>query len=510
MSTISLSKQTLLALLSLFLFSAAIAQRPANEKLSQLAHQHALDIFPEYLDFLRIPNDALSSDMEVNMAWAEKAFKKRGFKTRRLPTGSHDWVFAEKTFSGVEGTVLFYMHIDGQAVDRTKWFQTNPYEPVLKEQTPEGEWEMIDWDRMKEEVDPEWRIFARSAADAKGPVLMFLAAMDVMLKEGWEPNFNLKIIMDSEEEVSAPHVPASVKKYKKNLQAERLVILDGPVHLSNKPTLVFGARGIATLRLTTYGPRTAQHSGHYGNYVPNPALHLAQLLASMKDTDGSVTIPGFYDGIELDEFSQTILAQVPDDEVAIKKKIGIGGTDKVGNSLQEALQYPSLNIRGMASAWVGAKVRTIIPEAAVAHLDIRLVKESDPEQLIKLIRQHVEAQGYHILEVEPTEEERMRYPRLVSMASTIAYPAFRTDMDSEIGHWLVSAQKNTFGAEPVQIRTMGGSVPISPFVNILEVPGVILPLVNPDNNQHSPNENLRLGNFLNGVQSLLGVLVEPF
>lgn len=485
------------------------AQKLTPQQLQKTAHRHALNIFPEYLDFLRIPNDARSSDMDINMAWAEKAFQKRGFSTHRLPTGGLDWVFAEQNFPGAERTVLFYMHIDGQAVDPVKWNQDNPYEPVLKKENMQGEWEIIDWDQMNQSINPDWRIFSRSSADAKGPVLMFLAAMDAMREAGWQPNYNLKIIMDSEEETSAPHVPESVKKHRKSLQADMLVILDGPMHLSGKPTLVYGARGIASVRLTTYGPRTPQHSGHYGNYAPNPALRLAQLLASMKDADGRVIIPGFYDGINLDEKTKSILAQVPDDEKNIREKIGIAESDKVGGSLQEAIQYPSLNIRGMASAWVGANVRTIIPEAAVAHLDIRLVKESDPERLIRLIHEHVEGQGYHILETEPTEEQRQKYPRLVSMASSIAYPAFRTDLDSEIGQWLVAAQKHTFDQNPVQIRTMGGSVPISPFINILDVPGIILPLVNPDNNQHSPNENLRLGNYLNGAQSLLGVLLEP-
>ena len=482
---------------------------PTPEQVQKTAHRHALNVFPEYLDFLQIPNDARSSDMDANMIWAEKAFQKRGFSTRRLPTGGLDWVFAEQNFPGARKTVLFYMHIDGQAVDPNKWFQDNPYQPVLKQQNTQGDWEIIDWNQMSKSINPEWRIFSRSSADAKGPVLMFLAAMDAMREAGWHPNYNLKVIMDSEEEASAPHVPESVKKHQNTLQADRLIILDGPMHLSGKPTLVYGARGIASARITTYGPRTPQHSGHYGNYAPNPALRLAQLLASMKDENGRVIIPGFYEGINLDEKTRAILAHVPDNEEAIRDKIGIAESDKVGRSLQEAIQYPSLNIRGMASAWVGAKVRTIIPEAAVAHLDIRLVKESNPERLIQLIRKHVEDQGYHILKTEPTEEERKKYPKLVSMASSIAYPAFRTDLDSEIGQWLVTAQKNTFGQDPVQIRTMGGSVPISPFINILNIPGIILPLVNPDNNQHSPNENLRLGNYLNGTQSLLGVLLEP-
>ncbi len=483
-------------------------QFSSPEAMKEAAYRQAEAVFPEYLDFLRIPNDARSSDMDANMAAAEEAFRRRGFDTQRLPTGGLDWVYAEKRFPGAKETVLFYMHIDGQAVDRSKWEQDDPYEPVIKALGPDGKWEAVDGDPVLAAMDKEWRIFGRSSADAKGPVYMFLAAFQAMEAAGARPNYHIKVIMDSEEEASATHLDESVARHKEVLSADKMIILDGPVHLSGKPTLVFGARGIASVRITTYGPRSPQHSGHYGNYAPNPALRLAQLLASMKDEDGRVTIPGYYDGIELDAATRNILAGVPDDEAAIMEKIGIAGTDEVGANLQEALQYPSLNIRGMAAAWVGAKVRTIIPDAAVAHLDIRLVKESDPDRLIRLIREHIESKGYHILEGEPTEAERRQYPRLLSMSAAAAYPAFRTDLDSEIGRWLSAALTHTYGQEPVRIRTMGGSVPISPFVNILETPAVILPLVNPDNNQHSPNENLRVGNFYEGARALLGVLLE--
>ena len=330
--------------------------------------------------------------------------------------------------------------------------------------------------------------------------------MDALKAAGVNPAYNIKVIMDCEEELGSPNLPPAVKEHKEALKADFLVILDGPMHLTNRPTLVFGARGIATVRITTYGPYAPLHSGHYGNYAPNPAFRLTQILASMKDEEGRVTIPGFYDGVSLSPEVKEILAQVPDDEKAIQKKIGISSSDKVGNSLQEAIQYPSLNIRGMASGWVGNKVRTIIPHAAVANLDIRLVKESDPNRLISLVRNHIDSLGYHILETEPTDEERQKYPRLISMASKVSYQAFRTQLDSPIGRWLDAALTYTYSEAPIKIRTHGGSVPIAPFVNTLNVPAVIVPLVNADNNQHSPNENIRLQNYMDGVRTCVGLL----
>jgi len=380
---------------------------------------------------------------------------------------------------------------------------------TLKARNENGQWATLDWSALQGEINPEWRIFARSASDAKGPINMFLAAIDVLLQNELQPNYNIKVVMDSEEELGSPPLPAAVKKYQQALSADKLIILDGPMHPSNLPTLVFGARGIATVRLTTYGPRVPQHSGHYGNYVPNPAMRLAQLLASMKDDYGRVTIPGFYDGIEMNREIRDVLAAVPDDEASIKCEIGFAEADRVGNSLQAAIQYPSLNVRGMRAGWVGAKVRTIIPEAAVANMDIRLVRESDPQRLIQLLREHIEAQGYHLCDGLPSDEERLQYPRLASMSARVAYEAFRTPLDDPIGPWLQRALRRTHGVAPVIIRTHGGSVPIAPFVNTLDVPAVIVPLVNPDNNQHSPNENIRLANYFMGVETCLGILIEP-
>ncbi|MDH3246622.1 MAG: M20/M25/M40 family metallo-hydrolase, partial [Saprospiraceae bacterium] len=256
-------------------------------------------------------------------------------------------------------------------------------------------------------------------------------------------------------------------------------------------------------------PKLPQHSGHYGNYAPNPALRLSQLLASMKDYEGRVVIPGFYDGVEIDDKTRATLLAVPDDENQILNNLGIAEPDHVASYYQESIQYPSLNIRGMSAAWVGTKVRTIIPNAAVANLDIRTVKETDPKRLVKLIKDHIINQEFHLCEGEPTEEERQKYPKLASMSYNISYQAFRTDMDSEVGAWLTSALRRTFNRAPIRIRTSGGSIPIAPFVQTLGVPAVTVPVVNRDNNQHSPNENLRIGNYLEGIQTYLGILTEP-
>lgn len=476
----------------------------------KLAHQYALTSLDEFKDLLSIPNDAhFPNDIEKNVQWCEKHFTQRGFTTKRLATETVPLLLAElPTSQKAQKTVLIYLQIDGQPVDSTYWFQENPYKAVLKKEVEGEGWVAMPWDSLGTTINPEWRIFARSTSDAKGPVAMFLAAMDALKDLGESPNFNIKIIMDFEEELGSPHLPRAVHQYKEELAADMLVIFDGPRHISNQPTLTFGARGISTITLTVYGPQFPQHSGHYGNYCPNPALRLSQLLAGMKDEEGRVIIPGFYDGIQLDEKTKTILAQIPDDERVIQAKLGVATTDKVADNYQEALQYPSLNIRGLQSGWVREEVRTIIPATATAEIDVRLVLESDPERLIGLIKKYIEEKGYLVLDRSPTQRERLTHPKICRFEAETSYQAFRTEFDSEIGIWLSKALTNAFGKEPIKQRTSGGSIPISPFVTTLGIPAVTVPTVNRDNNQHSPNENIRLGNYLEGIKTMMAILVE--
>ncbi|MGI9175272.1 MAG: M20/M25/M40 family metallo-hydrolase [Rhodothermales bacterium] len=493
------------------LLSPVRAQELSSRQLDSLTAAHLPSAYDLLRTSLRLPNDAHFPDQVAqNVAWAEAAFAERSFQVTTLDTGGPPLLLAERRAENADQTVLVYLQIDGQPVDSGAWRQASPYEPVLKEQDGEG-WQAIPWERLEGEVDPEWRVFARSASDAKGPVVMFLTALDVLDEEGLRLPYHLKVIMDFEEELGSPHLPAAVERYRDALAADALLIFDGPRHLSNRPTLSFGARGIATITLTVFGPRAPQHSGHYGNYAPNPAIRLARLLASMEDEHGRVTIPGLYDGVELDSAARAILADVPDDEEDIQRKLGIAETDSVGETYQEALQYPSLNVRGMGSGWIGEQVRTIIPARAVAELDVRLVPESDAERLVASIREHVEGQGYHLVSgEEPTEEERQRYPKMARFTSEISYDAFRTPYDTDVGRWLNRAMVRAFGEEPVRIRMMGGSIPISPFVAELGLPAVSVPTVNPDNNQHSPDENLRLGNLAEGIKTYLAILTQPF
>lgn len=501
----------ILAIVFCFLVSFGIqGQTPNRAQLEAMTEKHwqpALNLLNEIVS---MPNDAVNpEDIEINIRWCEEVFADRTWTTERLETGGIPLLLVEKKQPNAKKTALFYFHVDGQAVDISKWDQPDAYQPVLKAQTASGSWEVLPMERLRTEYNPEWRIFARSSSDDKGPLAMFITAWDALTEAGIDPDFNVKIILDFEEEQGSPRLPGAVIQYKDKLQADLMLIMDGPRHTSNLPTLSYGARGISELFLTTYGPKLPQHSGHYGNYAPNPALLMSQLLSSMKDENGRVVIPGFYDGISFSEAEQKIFAAVPDNEPAVQKRLGIGRTDQVGKSYQESINYPSLNIRGMSAGYTGAQATTIIPATAVAELDMRLVPESDPVRLFGLIKDHIRKQGFYIVEQDPSDEERMNYPKIVKMNTSISYQAFRTPMDSPTGAWLRKAMNRAFGEDPVQVRISGGSIPISPFVDALGIPAVTIPTVNADNNQHSPNENLRLGNYKEGILTIMSILSEP-
>lgn len=479
------------------------------QNLDELALKYAKTSFDELHEFFSLPNDAYQPEqIEPNVKWCETAFAKRGFKTQRLETETVPLLLATKNHPNAKKTVLIYLQVDGQPVDTTKWHQPNPYIPALKEQDTKGNWNIIDWNNLKGDINRDWRIFSRSASDARGPDMMFLKAMDIINDLKVQPNFNIKVIMDFEEELGSPQLPEAVSKFKNELAADLLVIFDGPRHLSNEPTLSYGARGIATISLEVFGPRVPLHSGNYGNYSPNPARKLSQLLATMWHDDGRVAIPNWYDGITITDEVKEILKQVPDDEAKIQKDFGIASTENIGNNFQEAIQYPALGILGMESAWVGKNTRTIIPASAIAELNIRLVKETEGDRMVKLLKDYIVNQGYYLVEDQPTEEERMTHDKIARFNAEVSYGAFRTEFDTEVGAWLRRGMRTAFGKDPIQIRTMGGSIPISPFVITLGLPAVGVPTVNPDNNQHSPNENIRLGNYIDGIKTITAILME--
>ena len=501
----------------IFILSINIsASSQSRKKILETTNEVIQSNWNNFFEMLSIPNDGYDTpNIERNIEWCELTFSRLGFNMERVKAEStspsmpnHPLLIGNKFISNKFKTVLIYFHMDGQPVDTSKWNQSDPFDPILTENI-NGGWVEIDRDRINTNPDPDWRIFGRSTSDDKGPPMMLVNALEILEKLNKKPEFNIKLIIDFQEEMGSPTVVSAVSLYKEKLKSDFLLIIDGPRHPSNKPTLTFGARGISRITLTSYGPIKPQHSGHFGNYAPNPAMNLSKILSSMKDYDGVVTIPGFYDGVTLTNDIRKILDEVPDDEEAINNDLLISSPDKVGNNYQEAIQYPSLNVRGLKSGWVGKEARTIVPDIAIAEIDVRLVKESEPEKLLNMIKDHIIKEGAYVINSrEPTNEERLTKKNIIRYDSKISYLAYRTEIDSPIGNWASRALKNAFLEEPIKKRTSGGSIPISPFVTTLNVPALTYPSVNKDNNQHSPNENIRVGNFIDGTLGMVYLLLE--
>jgi acetylornithine deacetylase/succinyl-diaminopimelate desuccinylase-like protein len=500
----------------IFLFFSNPLFSQSRDKINKITKEVIQNNWERFFDMLSIPNDGYDSpNIERNIKWCENTFSDLGFKVERVIAKStspsmpnHPLLIANKFISKDYKTVLIYFHMDGQPVDPKKWNQDDPFIPILSEYVSDN-WVEIDRNKIKEDPDPDWRIFGRSTSDDKGPPMMLVNALETLEKLNKKPKFNIKLIIDFQEEMGSPTVVSAVSLHKEKLKSDFLLIIDGPRHPSNKPTLTFGARGISRITLTSYGPIKPQHSGHFGNYAPNPAMNLSKVLSSMKDYDGRVVIPGFYDGVTFSDEIKLVMDAVPDDEVQIKKELMISSADKVGKNYQEAIQFPSLNIRGLQSGWVRKEVRTIVPDMAIAEIDVRLVKESNPKRLLNLIKEHIISEGAYVIEDrEPSSVERLTQKNIIRFDSKISYLAYRTEINSPIGNWASRALKKAFKEDPIKKRTSGGSIPISPFVTTLNVPALTYPSVNKDNNQHSPNENIRVGNFIDGTLGMVYLLLE--
>ncbi|HEX7411717.1 MAG TPA: M20/M25/M40 family metallo-hydrolase, partial [Bacteroidales bacterium] len=350
----------------------------------------------------------------------------------------------------------------------------------------------------------KWRIYARSSSDDKAGVDAILNAWDAIHKSGLIPGSNLKFFFEGEEEAGSTHLDEILEKYRLLLQSDLWIICDDPVFQTGQKEIVFGARGDTHLDLTVYASKRPLHSGHYGNWAPNPAMMLAKLLASMKDENGRVTVKGFYDDvIPLSPSERKALNEVPSVDEQMKKELGISGVEMQGLTLSEAINQPALNINGMQSGNVGKLASNQIPTYATAVLDLRLVLGNDWKRQQQKVIDHIKAQGYYITDHEPADEERIKYAKIIKVIpQEHGINAQRTSMDLPIIEKVVAAVKTTTKDQIVLQPTMGGSLPLDLFEKYLDAKTIIVPITNYDNNQHAENENIRVGYLFEGIVTI--------
>jgi len=497
-------------LMALGLASIAAAQtqqNPAAAAARSWREAHERAILGEFTELLAMPNLARDdAAIHKNAAAIAAMLEKRGMKTQLLEVaGVPPVVFGRIDTPGATRTVVFYAHYDGQPLDPKEW-ATPPWQPVYRDKPLNEDGRVVSLPASGP-IDPQWRIYARSASDDKAPIITLSTALDALKAARIPLRSNIKFVFEGEEEAGSPHLESVISKYKDMLGGDVWLICDGPVHQSRRQQIVFGARGITTVDITLYGPNHELHSGHYGNWAPNPAMMLARLLASMKDDDGHVVIDHFYDGIEpLSETEKRAVAEAPDVDRDLMKELWLGRTEGGGKKLVELLNYPSLNIRGMASARTGQQASNVIPSTATATIDIRLVKGIDPDMAARRVMDHIRKQGYFIVDHDPDGPARMSHPKLAKVVVEAGgYNASRSSMDLPISQLVLRTADSARGPV-VKLPTMGGSVPLYMIEGVLHVPTISVPIANHDNNQHSYNENIRIQNLWDGIELMAALL----
>ncbi len=491
------------------------AQSPETLKVREYTKKNSLGIINEYAQFLSLPNVASdSADIKRNAIFIMNMMSKRGIQNVQLlkPTtpGAPPSVYGEAMVSNAKQTLIFYAHYDGQPVNPSQWAKgLRPFEPALYTCAIDKDGKSIPFPTTGNSFEPEWRIYARSASDDKAGVDAILNAYEAFKKNGLKPNYNLKFFFEGEEEAGSPHLDEILQKYSTLLQSDLWIICDGPVHQSGKKQIYFGVRGDAHLDLTVYASKRPLHSGHYGNWAPNPALMLAKLLTSMKDENGRVTIKGFYDDvIPLSASERKALQEVPSVDEQMKNELGISRVEMKGTSLSEAINLPSLNINGMQSGNVGKMASNQIPTYATAVLDLRLVLGNDWQRQQQKIVDHIKAQGYYVIDHEPTDGERAMHEKIIKViAGSDGYNAQRTAMDLPIAQKIIDAVKSTTKDQVVLQPTTGGSLPLFVIEKYLNAKTISVPIANHDNNQHAENENIRLQNLFDGIETMAALMV---
>ena len=499
---------------TLFLLLAVVTAPVFSQQSPIRTYRQANErrILADFVQLLSIPNVASDTENILrNAAHLSDMMKQRGLDPRLLkakdPKGPPA-VYGEWVVPGATRTIVLYAHYDGQPTDPKQWTGSLPWQPVFRSAPLEKNAVDVQLPPAPQAINPEWRLYARSASDDKAGVFAILTAVDALRQNSITPTSNLKFFFDGEEEAGSPHLAEIIQANKELLTADAWLICDGPVHQSGRKQVVFGVRGDTNVDITVFGATRPLHSGHYGNWSPNPAMILAKLLSSMKNDAGRVTIEGWYNDVApLGEAERKAIADAPRNDEELKTALGLSRTENAGKTLLELLNEPSLNINGMSSGDVGSLARNVIPTTATAVLDLRLVRGNDYQRQFEKLVTHIRKQGFHVIDRDPTHDERMKHGLIAKVVlRTGGYNAERTTMDLPISKAVVDAVQNTSNDPLVRLPTAGGSLPLSIITDNLRTVTITVPIANYDNNQHAENENIRIQNLWDGIETMAALM----
>jgi acetylornithine deacetylase/succinyl-diaminopimelate desuccinylase-like protein len=463
-------------------------------------------IVESFIEFLRLESVSQEpAKVRTTGEWLAAATRTRGLDGRVLETGGNPAVFGERRVPGATRTVLIYSHYDTKPIPLAGWLQPNPIEPVFRRGLAEDGVPLTPLKEIGDDELGDVRLYARGASDDKGPIWCHLLALDLMDAVGLAPRVNVKFIFDGEEEIGSPFFGAFTETHRDLLAADVVIITDGPKHASGRPTVSGGARGVGSITLELEAARRDLHSGNYA--VPNPAWKLNGLLSSMATPDGVPLIEGFEeDVIGPTGAERAMMADLPLDLPALEKDLGV---KLPRDYLDRIMFHPTLTIRGLHSGFLGKEANTIIPHKATVLIEVRMVKNQRWPKVYRRLLDHIRAQGYTVLEGpdEPLPDElRGKAVRVVSKSG---YDPAKTSLDLPVSREIVTTVERAHGGEhAVLMPTLGGSVPIYAFTDILKLPTLIVPYANANNRQHSPNEHLRLDHLFQGIRTTAQLLTD--
>lgn len=395
-----------------------------------------------------------------------------GLEAELVPTSGAPMVFGQRTGTGGP-TLLLYGHYDVQPADAADGWTSPPFEPTIR----------------------DGRLYARGAADNKGQHFAQLLAIEAFLACRGELPCNVKVLLEGEEEIGSPRMPEFVAEHRNLLEADLVVISDGPVDPSGRPMVSLGVRGCVTFELRATGANTELHSGHWGGVAPDPAWDLVRLLATMKDDRGHVTIDGFYDDVlPFTEAEHAALAKIDIDVEAMKRDLEFGelAEPRERGVAERRTAWPTLTINGLHGGYDGPGVKSVLPCEAVAKCDIRLVEAQRAEDVLAKVADHV----------------RKHAPHITMTPGRGRMEPSKTPFDSP---WLAPIRRAIVAAqdvEPVVWPGIGGSLPLYVFTKTLGLPTFQVPCGNYDQAQHAPDENLTLAWFAAGIRTTVALLAE--
>ena len=499
----------LLALVSASMGVAVIvgAEQPSPETILEQVRGyravHEVEIVTELAELVALPNIAADLEaMEVNAEHLTGLLDARRFSVSLLRAeGGPPVVYAERASEGAGRTVVFYAHYDGQPVVPELW-HSDPWEVMIRTGRIEEGAVDVPMGELAPPLDPEWRLYGRSASDDKVSIVALLSAVDALDASGIVPTINIKLILDGEEVRGSPHIAEILRANRDLLAADLWIFCDGPMHQTRLPQVVYGVRGVTSVHMTAYGPAVALHSGHYGNWAPDPGMQLVTLIATMRDAEGNLLIEGIDELVRpLGETARSAIAAAPTVEEQLKEDLALGWTEGQPTPLGVRISRPAINLLGFSVGAVGAKAKNAISPKARAVVGFRLVPDVTPEAIRDATEAHVRARGFHIVSSEPDEETLRTNERVLLLEWKKGYPALWTDMDLPVSRAVARIVDDAVDGPIVLTPSMGGSLPLVVFSEILgDPPIVVVPIANHDNNQHAPNENLRLGNLWQGIE----------